>query len=167
MNKIQIFVGMKTSKKDIDEVRKLLVDEGLEPEITAEVEGLEPEITTEIVRPSRGSLPPRFAFTLEPLSPVLIFTLGAFAGGFLGEMGKEFWEKLKKSIINITTYLKERSGQKPNISLKSSSEAEKRFIAVLPSGNQEDLEAALDLLPIYLERLKTLKVGNCCGSTQN
>lgn len=129
MTTIELIPGREIPKQQVDEIQEIFSSEGI---------------------PIRVSDSVYIRKALEEMPPILIFAIGALAGGFLGAVGRDLWEALKRGLNKAIQLLEKKWGRNPQVELRIDQE-DSRIIINLPTEAEDLLEEAMSKLPVYLD----------------
>lgn len=127
---IELIPGRAIPKEQVEEIQDFFSSEGIPIKVSASV----------YIRKS-----------LEEMPPILVFTFGALAGGFLGAVGKDSWEAFKRGVNRAILLLKKKWGRNPQVQLQVDHE-DSRIIINLPTEAEDLIEEAMNKLPAYLDK---------------
>lgn len=127
---IELIPGREIPPNQVEEIKEMFLSEGVPITISSSV----------YIR--KG---------MEILSPILIFTFGALAGGFLGAIGQDAWKAFKRALQKAIGLLTKHWRQTPRIMLRFEENGE-RIIVNLPTESDALMRESLDKLPAYLDK---------------
>lgn len=95
---------------------------------------------------------------VDYLPPIVEFTLLAIAGGFLGGIGQDMYDKLKSAIKDIYVKYREKGHNHPNMEIRIESSNGLELDVCIPTDDVETLTMSLEILPKEIKR-KSLSGG--------